>query len=253
MTQINIKMMTEEAYTTLQKNHKDVYQNIKDHPSDCSWLSDYLGFEPFEQKNYLIGDFNLKDTDNYNDVAFDNGVVLYNHLHELPRYVLCNPRFWAWIEFEKAYKQAIHAIPLKGATVVKQWWLGGGSRRALMLGVISRSYFRVEISIDENADDNELKYEATKYLFNGLQSGEVYRSLTFRNIGMLQQVDIAYIKCVRDLIEKYKDLITKETIRDLMKDVSRIGSVMLIDDMNSDEIYTALMKKAEKRLDITKS
>lgn len=247
MTAINVKMMTEAAYATMQKNYKDVYQNILEHPSDCTWLPDYLGFEPFEQKKYTIDDFDLKDSENYSEIAFDNGVVLYEHLKDLPRYIICNPLFWAWVEFEKAYKQAIHAIKLKGATVVKQWWLGGSSRRALMLGVISRSYFRVEISVDEFASGED-KYEITQYLFNGIHANWVYRSLTFRNIGMLKQVDIAFIKAVRDLIKEYGDLITNITVQNMMNDASKIGSVMLIDDMSDKEIYSILIKKTEKRL-----
>ena len=42
MMEINIKFMSEEAYKTLQKNYKEVYKMILDHPSDCSWLKDYL-------------------------------------------------------------------------------------------------------------------------------------------------------------------------------------------------------------------
>lgn len=47
---INIKLMKEEAYKTLQKNIDDIYEQIIKHPSDCTWLKDYLGFEPFEEK-----------------------------------------------------------------------------------------------------------------------------------------------------------------------------------------------------------
>ena len=52
MAEINIKLMTEEAYRTLQKNYVEVYQQIMNHPSDGSWLKDYLGYEPFETKKY---------------------------------------------------------------------------------------------------------------------------------------------------------------------------------------------------------
>lgn len=34
--QINIKLMTEEAYKTLQKNIDEVYEQIIRHPSDCT-------------------------------------------------------------------------------------------------------------------------------------------------------------------------------------------------------------------------
>jgi hypothetical protein len=245
MMEINIKMMTEEAYATLQKNYKDVYKNIIDHPSDSVWLSSYIGFEPYETKKYTIDDFILEDSDNYSDVAVSNGITLYEHLHNLPRYILCNQRFWAWIEFEKAYKQSIHSIELKSDNIVKEWWLGGGARRALMLGVISRGYFMTEISIDEANND---PYEATRYINECPHGAELYRSIVYRNIGMLKNVSIAFIETVRDASIKYGELITKVELRNIMKDASKIGSVMLIDSMESSEIYNILIRKSDKRM-----
>lgn len=58
--EINIKLMSEVAYITLQKNPEDVYNNLKKNPTDSLWLRQYLGFEPFEEKEYSIEDFVLK-------------------------------------------------------------------------------------------------------------------------------------------------------------------------------------------------
>lgn len=232
--EINIKFMSEEAYKTLQKNYKEVYQMILDHPSDCTWLTDYLGFEPFEEKKYVIEDFELLNSQNYQDVAFQNGVILFEKLNKLPRYVLCNNRFWAWVTFEKAYKQAINTIQLKGPQIIKNWWLAGNSRRDLMLGIISRAYFRTEISVDNSKKD---KYELTKYL---LTNTEVYRNLVFRNIGMLKNVDLAFIEAIRDVGTKNNITLNVDQVREAMKETSKIGSVMLIDVMTKDEIYKIL-------------
>lgn len=93
--EINIKMMTEEAYRTLQKDCDGVLKMIINHPSDSSWLKDYLGFKPYEVKKYVIDDFELKFADDYNDVALENAIILYEKLNKLPKYILCNNRFWA--------------------------------------------------------------------------------------------------------------------------------------------------------------
>ena len=234
--EINIKFMSEEAYKTLQKNYKEVYQMILDHPSDCTWLNDYLGFEPFEEKKYVIEDFELLNSQNYQDVAFQNGVILFEKLNKLPRYVLCNNRFWAWVTFEKAYKQAINTIQLKGPQIIKNWWLAGNSRRDLMLGIISRAYFRTEISVDSSRED---KYELTKYL---LTNTEVYRNLVFRNIGMLKNVDLAFIEAIKDVGAKNNITLNVDQVREAMKETSKIGSVMLIDVMTKEEIYKILFE-----------
>ena len=251
MTQINIMMMTEEAYRTLQKNTDDVCKNMLDHPSDCTWLESYLKFEPFEEKKYLIEDFTLLDGMDNPEIQYQNGILLYEHLKDLPRYILCSERFWAWITFSKSYKQAISASKLK-ASYIKSWWLGGNSRRALMLGIISRYYFMTEISLDES--NKESPFHLTHALVTGSFPMETYRALVFRNIGMIKNVDLAYLETVINIRDKYgKENVSKETMYDIAKSASKIGSVMLIDDMCKEEIYNILWKKAEKYVENQKT
>ena len=233
---IDIKLMTEQAYKTLQKNYKEVTQLILDHPSDSSWLKSYLGFEPYETKKYEIEDFELLNNEDYSKVALQNTILLYQSLKGLPRYILCNIRFWAWITFEKAYKQAINIIEVK-ESVVKSWWLPDNSRRDLMLQILGRGYFIAEVSFDETAEDN---YYLTAYCLN---NAETYRNLTYRNIGMLPNVSKAFLKACRQVsIDIGYDLSVND-IREAMKETSKVGSVMLIDAMSSDEVYSAIYPK----------
>ncbi len=243
--QINIKLMTEEAYKTLQKNIDEVYEQIIKHPSDCTWLKDYLGFEPFEEKKYVIEDLQLDDDSEYENVAFNNTIKLYNSLKELPRYILCNNRFWAWITFEKAYKQAIHSIKFT-KDILKNWWLSGNSRRDLLLGVISRFYFYAEVTYDNSIED---KFEITRY---SLKHGEAYRNIAYRNIGMLKSVSLEYFRVQKDFTENTGIQMTQYYCRELMKEASRMGSVMLIDLATNEEIYNYLYSKLLKitKLDI---
>lgn len=243
--QINIKLMTEEAYKTLQKNIDEVYEQIIKHPTDCTWLKDYLGFEPFEEKKYVIEDLQLDDDSEYENVAFNNTIKLYNSLKELPRYILCNNRFWAWITFEKAYKQAIHSIKLT-KDILKNWWLSGNSRRDLLLGVISRFYFYAEVTYDNSIED---KFEITRY---ALKHGEAYRNIAYRNIGMLKSVSLEYFRVQKDFTENTGIQMTQYYCRELMKEASRMGSVMLIDLATNEEIYNYLYSKLLKitKLDI---
>lgn len=235
--QINVKVMSEEAYKTLQRNYKDVYKEILKHPSDCTWLKDYLGFEPFEEKKYVIDDFTMKYSENYSEVAFDNAVVLYNALCNLPRYILCNNRFWAWVLFEKFYKQAQKAIPLT-ESVIRTRWLIDTSRRNLMLGVVSRQYFKVEIVQGDEDQDNKL----AKFI---IENHNPYKNLTMRNIGMLKNVAIPYVKICKESFEAGQTL-HDEFCSSLMKEASRLGSVMLIDMVSEDYIYSYLKSKLNK-------
>lgn len=232
--EINVKIMTEEAYKTLQKNYKEVYQMIIDHPSNCSWLNDYLGFKPFEETKYVIEDFELLNASDYQDVAFNNAITLYEAFKNLPRYVLCNNRFWAWVLFSKFYKQAPKVIKFNEGTLLSRWLIGT-SRRNLMLGVVSRQYFKVEVAIDEEPQ----KYELAKFI---IKNHNPYKNIAMRNIGMLNNVVVPYLKICKEVQEKYNIILNDDFCSTLMKEASKIGSVMLIDIMSKEEIYNILYK-----------
>ncbi len=112
-------MMTEEAYKTLQKDYEDVYKMVVEHQTDGSWLKNFLGFESFETKKYVIDDFELESAENYDDIYLKNSICLFEHLKDLPKYILSNNRFWAWLTFEKAYRQAIASLPVKSSAIIK--------------------------------------------------------------------------------------------------------------------------------------
>jgi len=246
MMQINIKLMSEEAYKTLQKNLDYYYKILIEHPLDSSWLKNSLGFEPFETKKYTINDFVLKVDGDYSKVAFENAVTLYEALKELPRYIVCNPRFWAWIIFEKAYKVALLATKLKSSKTFSNMWVPGNSKvndellfskKSLILGVISRYFFAVEMSVD---GDNENKYFYTEYLIPRI---ETFRTIAYRSIGMIKNVSLSILKVLRDFSIDNNTNMSLFHERELMKEASRMGSVMLIDTISKEFIYSYLYSK----------
>jgi len=236
---INVKLMSEQAYVTLQTNVPEVYKQISNHPSDASWLKDYLGFEPYETKEYTIDDFELEYDENYENVELKNAIILYNHLKELPRYILCNTRFWAWIIFDKAYKQAQKANDFT-ETMVKNWWIPNTNRRNLMLGIVSRYYFMAELTQDGKGN------ELTQYLLDNVY---LYRNLVYRNISMIKDVSLAIIQAVKDADDSGKIKVYADFVQAVLKWASRLSSVRLIDSMDRDEIYDYLCGKINESAD----
>ena len=233
-------MMTEEAYRTLQKDCDGVFKMIQDHPSDSSWLKEYLGFEPYEEKKYLIDDFELKISDNYNLVAFDNAIILYENLCNLQKYILCNNRFWAWINMEKAYKQAIVATRQFDSQIIKNLWFMGNSRRDIMLGVVSRYFNMINVLIDESSSN---KYELSKYI---LTNTETYRGFCYRNLGMIKNLTLGILKGEKDFVDSSGIQISKKPSAQIVKYASRLGSVMMLDTFSKEEIYDAVYPKIDK-------
>lgn len=237
---INVKVMKESAYETLVHNSKKAYEKILSNPYDSSWLTEFVGEEPFEEKPYPIEDFELLYDDNYEKVRFQNGIILYNALNEkLPSYILYDLHFWAWINFEKAYRQAQRAVELKSLSIFQNFWISGKqNRRSIMRGVMSREFVKVKISIDERLDD---KYELTKYLFT---NGSLFENFMYRNIGDLRNVTLPVIRIEKEVYEATHRAIDRDDSSALLKEASRIGSVMLIDEIPEDDIEAKLRKKA---------
>ena len=238
--EINIKMMTEEAYRTLQKDCDGILKMIINHPSDSSWLKDYLGFEPYEVKKYVIDDFELKIADDYNDVALENAIILYEKLNKLPKYILCNNRFWAWINMEKAYRQAQIATKQFNSQILKNLWFMGNSRRDIMLGVMSRYFNMINVSIDESLEN---KYELSKYL---LTTAETYRGFCYRNLGMIKNVTLGILQAEKDYVDITGVQILKKPSAQIVKYASRVGSVMLLDILSKEEMRAAIYQKIDK-------
>lgn len=239
MMQINIKMMTDEAYKTIQKDYKEILKMINDHPSDSSWLKDYLGFEPYETKKYIIEDFELKYAEDYNDVVFDNAIILYETLNKLPKYILCNNRFWAWINMEKAYKQAQIATKKFNEQILQNLWFMGNSRRDIMLGVMSRYYNMVDVSVDESKEN---KYELSKFI---LTTAETYRGFCYRNLGMIKSVTLGVLQAEKDYIDLTGKIMLKKPGAQIVKCASRVGSVMLLDIISKEEMRDYIFSKID--------
>lgn len=242
MMQINIKMMTEEAYRTIQKDCDGILKMMNDHPSDSTWLKDYLGFEPYEEKKYIINDFELKYSENYSDVAFENSIILYEALNQLPKYILCNNRFWAWINMEKAYRQAKIATKNFNSQILKNLWFMGNSRRDIMLGVMSRYYNMIDVSIDESKLD---KYELCKFI---LTTAETYRGFCYRNLGMIKNVTLGILQAEKEYVDATGNPILKKPGAQIVKQASRLGSVMLLDVISKDEMCLAIYPKIKKNM-----
>lgn len=240
MMEINIKMMTEEAYRTLQKDCDGVLKMINDHPTDSSWLKDYLGFEPYEVKKYTIDDFELKIAEDYSEVAYENAVTLFEKLNGLPKYILCNNRFWAWINMEKAYKQAKIATKQFNSQILKNLWFMSNSRRDIMLGVMSRYYNMINVSVDESLTN---KYELSEFI---LTTAETYRGFAYRNLGMIKNVTLGILQAEKDYVDATRTPILKKPGAQIVKYASRVGSVMLLDVLSKDEMRDAIYPKIDK-------
>lgn len=246
MSEINIKFLTDEALETVKANFDKFTKIVKNNPQDSTAFITELPEECFVEKKYSIEDFILKTSEDgdYSKVDFDNALILYEHLANLPKHVISDERFWMWIILEKGYAVALQAMPMgSGKKIIKDHWLfGQGRRRGLMFGAISRMFYRVQLSKDDSlANPYELtKFATDKYIR--------YREFTWRGYSNNKTIVIGALKAEKKIVEKYGEKVEsiKEYYPLIAKYISQLGSVMLLDFMAEDYITDSVFGFCEK-------
>lgn len=244
LTKIRIKFLTEQATKTFKHNIEKAYTIIKNNPKNNEWIHSFLPENPFEEKIYEIDDFKLKYSDNYDDVSYENAILIYENLKHLPRRILSEERFWLWLYLDKFYNIATKAIKVEKVSTLKNHWTHAlGNRRGLAFGVLSREFFRVDLSVDKNLED---KYELTKYIFQRI---ERFRTLSWRTFSNNKTIVLGTLKAQRDFEEKSNKKLNNSHYNLVSKRISRYASVNFLDNMAEKEVYYLVYNYLEELRD----
>lgn len=234
MSKINIKFMSDYAMATLRSNIDFVSKKLIENPSDNSWFYSWIGKDPFVVKKYEIEDLNFKIPKDSKDRQTDieNSIMLYEHLHSLPGYILSDERFWAWINFEKAYAVALKYMPVEsGKAVFKDHWLfTQGKRRGLFFGVISRCYYRVALTVTDSGDD---PYEFSRFV---IENPLRFRNLTWRAYSNEKFIIAGAMKAAKRVLDENHGYENNDNYTELAKQISLLASVKLLDAMTEKDI-----------------
>ena len=241
MSKIKIKYMSDEAVATLKANMDIITQKLSENPDDSSWLEEFIGKNPFVTKKYEIEDFSFKLPKDSSDRETDieNSIMLYEHLKELPLYVLTDERFWLWMNFEKGYSTAIKYMPVKTeSSVFKDHWLfSQGKRRGLFFGVLSRCYLRVLLTVDETLED---PYEYSKFVINNPNR---FRNLSWRTFSGEKKIVLGALKAEKRVLDELEIKENSKYFTELAKEISKLGSCMLLDVMSEKDVEEYVYKK----------
>ncbi len=244
MNNIPVKMMSDDVLAYVEKNLEEVTSKIKENPTN-KWIYDDFGKAPFIKKKWEIPDFELKENPAGQDkkIDFENALAIYNALSSLPRYILCDERFWLWLEFEKFYPVARTLMPIDSKTTIKDHWMfGQGVRRGLMFGIFSRLYFRVALSIEEGKED---KYELTRWLFD---NPERFRNMSWRSYSSEAHLVRGALRGEKRAIEETGGNENADLFTALAKYISLIGSVRLLDKISEEDMEAMVYNKAVELL-----
>lgn len=237
MSDIRIKVMSDRALSYMKSNIGYVTKKIQENDKN-DWIYEDFPQPMFVEKKYLIEDFELIENPDGSDktIDFNNSVVLYERLKGLPRYILTSETFWLWLYFEKFYKVTKQMMTVRGeSTVLDHWTFRQGIRRGLMFGVLSRCYFRVELTVNEGGEE---LYELTKWV---IENPERYRNLTWRTFSSEEHLVRGVLKGEKRALNEYAE--NTEVYPEIAKYISEIGSVKLLDTISEEDIENAVYDK----------
>lgn len=243
MSNINIKYTSDELTEALKASSKRVTKFLQDNPTDNSWIKSFVSDEKFVKKNFTIEDFELKkpvDEKDY-ETIYEDAIILYEHLKDLPGYILSDERFWLWLMLDKFYEISLIMMPIEKESTFKDHWLyTQGKRRGVFFGVLSRLYFRVALSIDKENDD---PYFYTKFAFKNQSR---IRELTWRTYSSEHHIILGALKGIHAFLNNYNVNESPKSYTELTKFISQLGSAKLLDIMEEQyiqqETYNFLKK-----------
>lgn len=239
MSKINIKMLSEDALIYIKENAESFSKKIDENENNL-WIQKTIPHPVFSEKKLQIEYFDLLDNPESADknIDFKNSVKIYESLKELPRHILCDQRFWLWLHLDKYYKIVRNMMKIRSKSTFTDHWLhSGGTRRGLMFGVLSRCYFRVALTVDENNSD---KYELTKWV---IENPERYRNLTWRSFSSQEHLVRGILKGEKKAIDENPGKESNSFYSQIAKYVSIIGSVRLLDGISEEDIEKMIYDK----------
>lgn len=240
MSKIYIKLASDECYETLKVNINVYAKQFHDNPSDNSWIYETLPEKPFIEKKLMVDDFELVVPNSIED-DISNHIKLYEALNHLPKYILADKRFWLWLMLEKHYTVSLAMMEKMDATAFRhQWLFVDGDRRGLFFNVLSRCYYRVALTVDDTLEDI---YELSKF---AIENPLRFREYSWRSISNHDFVIKGALRAEKSIVEKYGEKVEKGTYyAELAKELSKLGSVKLVDAMSKDDVFEYVYSKYE--------
>ncbi|WP_298703369.1 DUF6339 family protein [uncultured Veillonella sp.] len=230
--------MAEDTFYTIKDNIAHLKDNFIKYPEDSSWIETLTNNSTYNKKPFKMIDFELKVPKDFNDrkAEMENSKILYEALKDVPPFILANKLFWAWLLFDKCYKVALIMMQSKKATTFNNQWLGADTdRRGLFFGILSRMYYRVALTIDESLSN---KYELTDYI---LENPLRYREISWRNIASCRHIVRGFVRGIKTVNETYTFREKGSYYAVLAKDLSRFGSVKLLDIVEENDIKSHII------------
>lgn len=245
MKKINVKYMSDDTLEMIKNNPEKYTEIVIKNPQSNSWiLEDFK--QPYIEKKLTILDFDFVVDSKLNkqDLSYLNSLILHKALNHLPPYVLSDERFWAWLNFDKGYELCQLMMPLKehSSRLKNHYFFGGGIRRGMFFGVLSRLFFRAYLTCDKESSD---PYELTRYVNDNPQR---FRNLSWRTYSNNSDLVKKVLKIQYRLELLFKEKITTKVYEEIAKYISELGSMTYVDIISEHELEFLISQRVNKIL-----
>lgn len=224
---MKIKYLKPEALDSFKSNLDFVFEYMN-YNTDKDWINRVLGNDALADSKVEYEVFQW-DTSFDNPIESDcnNAILLHQNLKGITRAMATDERLWAGIAVTIGYDYLLYRWPLDKMTkLTYRWIFYTPGRRKLFYHGIARLWWYAELTYDKNADD---PYHLTRFVY---KYPHIMEKMIYRNYSMNERIRFNIINSLLEL-EKKGTPITYNVMAKTYREISKLGSVMLIDEISA--------------------
>lgn len=240
---MGLKIFKENALLELNEFVKTEEFNSIELSKNNRWALSY--FLDNAERNYLFESnikTNIQGPLKYTvENDFENAILLYENL-QLTNVQAVDERLWSYLSlvefwdytYERWIKGKKNQQVILDRGILK---VSEQSDRRFMRNSISRLWWGVHATI---CDDKKDKYELTRTLFS---YQDVYQQTLERSYSKNSDITKAILTYINFM--KEKENFSRRNYRVLLKEITRLSGIIVIDTLSQNELFNLLMKSEE--------
>ena len=240
-----IKKLTEQGCKSLLQDVRHNFENVK-----SSYYSHPIrAFDPLTNDLSKIegGGFHLQDrlfdsenqlkleTSNGSADDFINSKIIYEAFQELTPLEANDKRLWVRLTHDHCHKYAVNRwseIGMTSEVVIDRFFYEGIGQRARLHNAVSRLWWIAHLTVDKDAETDELKWRFTKA---ACEKQDFITSIFERTMGSYENVRFAILEYYIENPSAFSGHTTKK-IKSLAKHINNYGGVTLLPLMTKEQV-----------------
>jgi hypothetical protein len=228
-----IKKITLNAYDRLLSNVKSSYDSVKNKYSNLNTPFDFANdnIETISNGIYNISNIQLIE-DHNGSHDFENAKLIYSAFSFLTPTEANDERLWTALTHHYFHKYCVSRWmnqESKKDSVIDRFFYEGNSLVARSRNAISRLWWTAHLTINKEAESEELKWRLTKIIFS---TQDIQVSLLERKLGLYENIRTPFL----EFYQENKDSMNSKKIQQIIRDLNNYGGVISLTELSSQEV-----------------